>query len=144
MINLRRAQKGLEKYLCKDLGLDDFKFQLESDNLTAKNSITIKDYDDGVFVEIIVFKSGSFAIDFVFDKLDKTAQALELIHEFNKQSVWLAAYIRNDGYLVLRYNVMQLSDDDVVDNVSSAFNKLLSDNIKKVLQPLTRLTYPAN
>ncbi len=140
MINLKKAQKELTKLLVKQLGLD-FEFGLGEDRLTAKNSVSIDGYDDDVFISFVVFKSGSYGVDFVFDKIDRTPQALELLQNFNENSVWLAAFIRDDGYLVLRYNVMQLSDDDVVQNTESVMQKLISPEIREVLTPLTRLTY---
>ncbi len=144
-LNLRAIQKEMTRYLHRDLGLDDFEIEIEDygDNLTAKNSITMKGFDDDIFVSFIVFKSGSFGVDFVFDKLDINQNSLMLMQEFNKTSVWLSAFIRNDGYLVLRYNVMELGQDEVIENVRSIFNQLLSDKIKGVLAPLLKYTYSA-
>lgn len=142
-MKLNKAQKELTKLLVKEMGLD-FEFTVKGDKLNAKNSITINGYDDDVFVDIVVFESGSFGVDFVFDKLDMTGQNLALINEFNDNSVWLHAHIRNDGYLVLTYNIAQISDVDLVENTSFILNQLVSDKIKKYLQPITENTYPAN
>lgn len=142
-MKLNKAQKDLTKLLVKDMGLD-FEFTIKGNKLNAKNSITINGYDDDVFVDIVVFDSGSFGIDFVFDKLDLTGHNLALINEFNDNSVWLHAHIRNDGYLVLSYNIAQISDDDLIENTSCVLNQLVSDKIKKYLQPITENTYPAN
>ncbi len=141
-VNLHHVQKELTKYLHKELGLTDFKIEEKDGNsVTAKNDLTINGYDGDIFVSIIVFKSGSFGVDFVFEKMDITSNALALIHEFNKESIWLSAYIREDGYFVLRYNVMELAEAQVVGNVSNIFEQLLSDDIKELLAPILELMY---
>ncbi len=141
-IDLRYIKKMLTRYLYDDLGLDDFKLEIEDDdNLTAKNNITIKGFDDDVFVSLIVFKSGSFGVDFVFDKLDISQRTLNLVQEFNRNSIWLAAFIRDDGYFVLRYNVMELGEDEIISNTRSIFNQLVSDKIKRLLEPILDYTY---
>ena len=115
-MNLRIVERDIKRFLNKELGLD-FEFERKDDRLRATNELTLRGHDDNIYVAIDMYESGSFGVDFVFDKLEENPQTLALINEFNRNSVWLTAMIRDDGYLVLRYNVMAGTVDDLAGNI---------------------------
>lgn len=138
-MNLRIVERDIKRFLNKELGLD-FEFERKDDRLRATNELTLRGHDDNIYVAIDMYESGSFGVDFVFDKLEENPQTLALINEFNRNSVWLTAMIRDDGYLVLRYNVMAGTVDDLAGNIRGIMNQLTTDKIGAVLKPLTQLT----
>ena len=138
-MNLRIVERDIKRFLNKELGLD-FEFERKDDRLRATNELTLRGHDDNIYVAIDMYESGSFVVDFVFDKLEENPQTLALINEFNRNSVWLTAMIRDDGYLVLRYNVMAGTVDDLAGNIRGIMNQLTTDKIGAVLKPLTQLT----
>ena len=138
-MNLRIVERDIKRFLNKELGLD-FEFERKDDRLRATNELTLRGHDDNIYVAIDMYESGSFGVDFVFDKLEENPQTLALINEFNRNSVWLTAMIRDDSYLVLRYNVMAGTVDDLAGNIRGIMNQLTTDKIGAVLKPLTQLT----
>ena len=138
-MNLRIVERDIKRFLNKELGLD-FNFERTDDRLRATNELTLRGHDDNIYVAIDMYESGSFGVDFVFDKLEENPQTLALINDFNRNSVWLTAMIRDDGYLVLRYNVMAGTVDDLAGNIRGIMNQLTTDKIGAVLKPLTQLT----
>lgn len=139
-MNLRIVERDIKRFLNKELGLD-FEFERKDDRLRATNELTLRGHDDNIYVAIDMYESGSFGVDFVFDKLEENPQTLALINDFNRNSVWLTAMIRDDGYLVLRYNVMAGTVDDLAGNIRGIMNQLTTDKIGAVLKPLTQLTH---
>ena len=138
-MNLRIVERDIKRFLNKELGLD-FEFERKDDRLRATNELTLRGHDDNIYVAIDMYESGSFGVDFVFDKLEETPQTLALIIDIKRNSVWLTAMIRDDGYLVLRYNVMAGTVDDLAGNIRGIMNQLTTDKIGAVLKPLTQLT----
>ena len=138
-MNLRIVERDIKRFLNKELGLD-FDFERTDARLRATNELTLRGHDDNIYVAIDMYESGSFGVDFVFDKLEENPQTLALINDFNRNSVWLTAMIRDDGYLVLRYNVMAGTVDDLAGNIRGIMNQLTTDKIGAVLKPLTQLT----
>ena len=138
-MNLRIVERDIKRFLNKELGLD-FEFERKDDRLRATNELTLRGHDDNIYVAIDMYESGSFGVGFVFDKLEENPQTLALINDFNRNSVWLTAMIRDDGYLVLRYNVMAGTVDDLAGNIRGIMNQLTTDKIGAVLKPLTQLT----
>lgn len=140
MINLKKAEKMMQKSLVKDMGLN-FTFESDKDHLKAKNSVTLKGHDDDVLIDIDVYANGVLGVCFVFDKLEKTVKTLELIENFNESNAWLSAYITGKGYLALRYNVADVIEETLMPNLTFILNKLVSDDVKASLQLLTVLTH---
>ena len=138
-MNLRIVERDIKRFLNKELGLD-FEFERKDDRLRATNELTLRGHDDNIYVAIDMYESGSCGVGFVFDKLEENPQTLALINEFNRNSVWLTAMIRDDGYLVLRYNVMAGTVDDLAGNIRGIMNQLTTDKIGAVLKPLTQPT----
>ena len=131
-MNLKNVEKQLRQSLNEKRGLN-FEYKYEENYLDVACDITCKSYDDGLI-----------SISFTFDKLDLSDTALQLINNFNKESVWLTAYVSSKGYLKLRNNIFVGSEKAAVENIDFLLDHFLSDKIKKVLVPLSQLTYPNN
>ena len=102
------------------------------------------EFKGGIYCKFIIFPSGSLSVEFVFDKINKDDYVVQLLHEFNKNIAFLAAYVRNDGYLVVHYNVADLDAKDMWDNTRRCVNSLSNETIEKYLSPLSQLTYSEN
>lgn len=144
-MDLQRVKNNLVSSLKSTFGLE-FEGKLESSDDGSKyvkvtNSITHNAYNDDIFCKILVFPSGSFGIEFVFDKLRVTPNVVQMLYEFNENISFLSAYVRDDGYLVVHYNVAYLDEGDIWENVRRALNSLSNDTIKRYLVPLSNLTY---
>lgn len=142
-MNLKNVEKQLRQSLNEKRGLN-FEYKYEENYLDVACDITCKSYDDGIYVAMDVYDDGLISISFTFDKLDLSDTALQLINNFNKESVWLTAYVSSKGYLKLRNNIFVGSEKAVVENIDFLLDHFLSDKIKKVLVPLSQLTYPNN
>ena len=111
------------------------------------NIVAEKYFDDGIFVRIVAYKSGTCHVFLVFDELDPTFENLKLINEYNDHSSFLSAYIsQKDGgkFLELHGSSMDAPDEKVLSETIAYFiNEALNEKLLKYLQPLTNRTYTA-
>lgn len=123
----------------------------EQKELTADKSVITANivaeryFDDGIFVRIVAYKSGTCHVFMIFDKLDPTYENLTLINEYNDHSSFLSAYIsQKDGgkYLELHGSSMDAPDEKVLSETIAYFiNEALNEKLLQYLQPLTSRTY---
>lgn len=144
-INLTRVKNNIVNSLRSQYDLS-FEGKIEKDSdggqyVKLTHSLTHSSYKGGIFCKILVFPSGSLSVEFVFDKIDETPEVTQLLHDFNYESAFLAAYVRDDGYLLVHYNVAYLDESEMWDNIRRSLNSLSNEDIEKNLQQLTRLTY---
>lgn len=148
-INVYSLKNEIINNLSSNYGLK-FEGEIKTSNddgssyLVLTNSITHQSYKGGIYCKFIVFPSGSLSVEFVFDKIRKDDYVIQLLHEFNKNIAFLAAYVRDDGYLVVHYNVADLDGNDMWDNIRRCVNSLSNETIEKYLSPLAQLTYSEN
>ncbi|MBQ8373980.1 MAG: YbjN domain-containing protein [Clostridia bacterium] len=142
-LNLRRLHKNLFRYLNQEMGLD-FEYTFENDKIVAKNDLTINGIDDDILAKLTVYQDGLFVLELVFDKLDYSEESLRYLNTFNEDALAVKAYIRNDGYLVLDYTVITLSEDTVIENLRISLNHIVGDKMRDILHALTDLTYSNN
>ncbi len=145
-INLERVKNNIVNSLSKEYGLKfDGKIETDSDDgsqyVKLTNSLTHSSYRGDIFCKILVFPSGSFSVEYVFDKISVNDDVLELLHDFNKNIAFLSAYVRDDEYLVVHYNVAYLDEEHFWENTRRALNSLSNETIEKYLIPLSQLTY---
>ena len=83
-------------------------FELDNDSTNEKTiftaNITCDEYDDEIYVKVIVYNSGSIHVFFTFDKIEVSLKTLLMINTFNDETSWLKAYIteiNNNNYLEL-------------------------------------------
>jgi len=144
-MDLARVKSNLLSSIESEYGLK-FEGKLEKDSdgkqyVKLTNGITHNVYKGGIFCKILVFPSGSFGIEFIFDKIVQTSEVAKLLYAFNENIVFLSAYISDAGYLTVHYNVAFLDEKDIMENIRRSFNSLSNDTIKKYLLPLNQLTY---
>ncbi|MCR4562215.1 MAG: hypothetical protein K5694_03325 [Bacilli bacterium] len=142
-INLYALTKGVRGKLTKvdfedDLGETEGKVRITA-------SVTTNSYDDGIFLEIIAYASGTVHCFATFDELDPTLESLRLINEFNDNNSWFAGYIttiNGKQFFQVHYSVIECADtDNAVYNVERFFDYLVDDDIAEKLSPITRLTH---
>lgn len=127
----------------KNLDLEINKLTKEEVKITG--SIVAKNYfDDGVFLEIIAYKSGTVHVFLTFDSLEENLESFTLINDFNNNTSWAKCYsteINDKIYLQLHYSYpTDKNEKEAAACVDFALNDLLSDGVIKYLQPLTDLT----
>jgi hypothetical protein len=134
-------RKELEKLLKTKYEFEP-RFEEDGDSLVAKCNIKIRDIDDGVFLRIIAFESGSCAVTFVFDKIELTMEVLLRINAFNEGVHWFKAYVNEGGFLTFKHPIADaIVEANVIETVEFLFGILTKDETRKYLEPLTELTY---
>ena len=123
---------------------DKLEFEYEQDDeyvTVSASGVTLKNHDDDIYVEISAYTGGGCTMRAVFDKIDKTTSALSLLNDFNEDSFYFKAYIRDDGYLTVKHAFIVLDESSYKDCASEFLGRVagLADN--EILQKLTRLTH---
>lgn len=141
LVNLKKAKKVLEKFFT-DYDLD-VEYVLSDEKLSAKSAnVSAKPYDDDIYLGIHVYSSGITTFNFIFDYLQKTSQALDLVNDFNEHVFALKASISEDGGLTICHEA-EVVDENILDVVASrVLNNVIDDDTVKYLLPLTKLTAP--
>lgn len=124
-------------------------FELDNDSTNEKTiftaNITCDEYDDEIYVKVIVYNSGSIHVFFTFDKIEVSLKTLLMINTFNDETSWLKAYIteiNNNNYLELHMAFPNsTNDDEASSNISFALENLLNESVINLLRPITNLTY---
>lgn len=141
-MNLKKALTIIEKQLKKSWSKLDFEFKLESEKASATAShVTLRNHDDDISVIIRVYSGGTAVFRAVFDKIEKTPGALDVVNEFNDNGMFFKAFIREDGYLELSHFIVVYDEKifkDYVDEFMIRLSKLADDEI---LQKLTKHTH---
>lgn len=131
---------------CQDWDHVEIKLRDASANVYRLNMelVAEKYFDDGIYVSITMYASGTLHIFFTFDKIEKNMETYELINTFNEGNSWFKAYIttiNDNDFLELKYtNCCSDSVDEALDQTQHAFDQLLDEGILKYLIPLTKLT----
>ena len=140
-VNLQAFSIGIKE---KMSGIN-FEDTIEEDGITITASVTTKSYDDGIFIRIVAYESGTLHCFAVFDKIDRSNRVYELLDEFNASNSWFSAYIskiKDKEFLELHYAVIKCENTmNAVYNVERFFDYLVDEDIVKKLKPLTELTY---
>ena len=84
------------------------------------SDITLNGFDDDIMLIIRGYEGGGFVCRAVFDKIEKTPHALDLLNTFNDNSAFFKAFIREDGYLEL-YHFFVCYDVKVYKEYGSEF-----------------------
>lgn len=140
-MRLKTVQKEIKKVLEVDYEFNvDYDFK--DDMLSAKCTITLQGCQGSIFVDVTAFESGSFAIDFVFDKFTVTDRSMELLNAFNDHQVWLRARVRNDGYLTFSHNVVDAVTESNTNSILDfiMYQLVKDENLPKIAE-LTEYTY---
>lgn len=118
----------------------------EKDNFELTANIASKKYDDGIYIEITVFDSGTIFVDFVFDKLDPTFENLKLCNDFNENLsfLWAAvAEINGNNYLRIRGTICnnEKKEAKIAEDICFLMDYCTGDTVEKYLKPLAARTY---
>ena len=123
----------------------NFEQKVNDDKITITASVTTKSYDDGIFIKVIAYESGTLHCFAVFDQLRRSSTVYELLDDFNASSSWFSAYIskiNEKEFLELHYAVIKCADtQNAVYNVERFFDYLIDEDTVKQLKPLTELTF---
>lgn len=141
--------KKIYKNLVKLYPEYEFEFkQRDKDQVIISTYISSEEhFDDDVSLDINVFKSKqTIFMSFLFDKINPTFEALQLINSFNANQPHSKAYIEEmrsgDNYLNITYLFTSLKSTKLaLYNIIGAIYDVTSDTTLEDLQPLTNLTY---
>lgn len=104
-------------------------------------------FDDDVLLFIDMFNpENTIVVSFIFDKINPTFEALQLINNYNTNQTLSKAYIfeENSGinYLKIEFLFETIESDKLaLDKIVGVIENFTSDETLKDLQPLTNLTY---
>ena len=130
--------------------LDFVNFEIKeetADKMVLQADLQARDhFDDDVLVKIVSFASGTLHVFFTFDHLDKNLRNYELINDFNTNTSWFSAYIkegqRGNFFLEIHYaTVDNVTEDIMAESVEFAFDQLLNEDSFEYLRQLTQVTY---
>ena len=82
-----------------------------------------------------------FVIDFIFDYINATEEAYQMINQFNEMNLFYKAYIRHDGFLVLNYHVPVVTEEQASQEFNFALLGLTEESLISALLPITKLTF---
>lgn len=82
-----------------------------------------------------------FVIDFIFDYINATEEAYQMINQFNEMNLFYKAYIRHDGFLVLNYHVPVVTEEQASQEFNFALLGLTEASLISALLPITKLTF---
>lgn len=141
--------KKIYKNLVKLYPEYKFEFkQCDKDQVIISTYISSEEhFDDDVSLDINVFKSKqTIFMSFLFDKINPTFEALQLINNFNANQPHSKAYIEEmssgENYLNITYLFTSLKSTKLaLYNIIGAIYDVTSDTTLEDLQPLINLTY---
>ena len=139
-MTLREVELALEEFF-RSIGLD-FKLAADETGLHASHRIALKGYDDDIAAGLTYYPNGVCSFHFIFDRLETNFMTLLLLNTFNHNAYGFKAYIDENDYLTIAYEVEGLAAEDVVNFAESVLDDLADDDLKKYLLPLTELTTP--
>lgn len=119
----------------------DCTYKIEEDSLEVSDSITLKNHDDSILFQMSVYAGGMVHIRFVFDRIEKNINTLNLVNDFNLSNGFFTATIRDDSYLELE-NIFAYYDNKVfLEYPSEALSRIADFSDDQILKKLTSLTY---
>ncbi len=139
-LNLKKALAYMKKDLSKNFGKLDFEYENEGDKIIAKASVTLKRFDDGIFVKFVGTDKGLILGTAVFDKLEPSYDAFSLINNYNDNHIYFKAFIRDDGYLVFENARFYCDEKEFVDYASDFLGRLIDLQDEDDIQQLTSMT----
>lgn len=143
-MNLRRLARHILEEWEDEIDFD-VEYDDDEDKVTLSGNIELDPYDDHVLFTIEIYDAEdtvAMYLDFCFDELEITREALLLVNAFNDKSLFLKAQIDPDdpNYLRVVYNAKLVSEEHVVNHVNFAIGELVDDDLVPYLKPLTLLT----
>ena len=96
--------------------------------------------DDDVCISVQIGDQ-IMAVDFIFDYINATEEAYQLINKFNQENLCYKAYIRQDGFLVIDYHSPVVTLEQAAKEFTFAMVGLTDDSIMDTLIPLSKLTF---
>ena len=138
--NRKKAFALLQKDLKKNWGKLDFEYKQESSSSVASNSCTLNGFDDDIYVSFRVTDSAALYATATFDKLEPSYDALMLINEFNRGSVYFKAHIGSKGYLAFEYVRLYNTEKDFADCASDMLRRLIDLQEDEQVKQLASMT----
>ncbi len=136
-LNIRKAKAITEKFFKKDLNLSNVDSKINGNGIQiCASDVTIFDYEV-LYLGVCCFESGymSFAIDFDSPLTAPTQELYDALNAFNKASAGWKAYFDEDS-INFDYEVDTVNNDTYEDNIRGALHRILSDDTKKLFQPI--------
>ncbi len=141
-LNIKKALNVIEKEIKKNWKQLDFTFAIENGGKTLKATadITIQGFDDSIFVIFDLYAGGGFECRAVYDKIEKTAEVLDLLNEFNGGTLFFKAFARNDGFLELSNFTICYDVAKAGEYVSECLFRLIDLDENEAMHKLANLT----
>lgn len=140
-LDLRDVRYELDRFFTRRIKVEH-EFEEKDDLLRMTSSLSIKAYgNEGIFLIIGAFKSGSAYCKFVFDKVERVRDVSLIMNEFNNSQSWFRAYVREDKYFEISHNVYDIMTvDNLIDCIEFLTDKIVSDQYVELLRPICDIT----
>lgn len=118
----------------------DFEYEVEDDSLKLSVCTSVKNFKD-VYIFITAYEGGGCSMSVVFDKIDKTPQALKLLNVVNRENAYFKAYIADNGYLVVKHFFIVLDESSYMDSTTEFLARVVDLAENEYMNELYGLTY---
>ena len=140
-LNTKKALANLQKDLSKNWEKLSFSYtQVDKDEVKVTSEVTLNDFDDDISLVMHIYSGGTATFRAIFDKIEKNANTLALLNEFNYSDPFFKAFIRDDGYLELSHFISCYSEDIFKYYGNEFLYRVLDLQDNSSMQELAKLT----
>jgi len=141
-LNMKKAVAFMRKDLEKNWGKINFSYEDRGgDNgIKIEADVTLTGFDDSILVVINAYPGGFAYFRAIFDKIQPTAEVLQLVNKFNNENSFFKAIVRDDNFLEIK-NPIVVYDEVVFKSYANEFlYQLLDVKDSDVMKKLASLT----
>lgn len=144
IINLKRVEKLIKKeYAHLEIEAEyEVKSRRDGRIKLSASIVSPENFDDSVLVNFYIYTDGFITLRFVFDRLEHNLENHLLVNNFNVNTPFKGSIeqISDELYFVIEYATVVYSSHEAVNVIINRFNRLLSDDVLKYLQPIAAIT----
>ncbi len=140
-LNIKKVLTLIQRQIGKEWSKLDFEYSSSKEEVSATANLTLNNHDDDIRVIIKVYPGGGALFRAVFDKVDKTADILNKVNDFNDNDVFFKAYIRQEGYLELMHFFVCFDENQFKFYAGEFLSRLAGLADDEYLQAITRFTH---
>ena len=143
-LNMKAAQKSIQKGLQKEWGHISFSYSIEENGTIVKATadISVNDLADNISIIFTANSGRGFTGRAVFDKLPITPEYLEMVNAFNAQDAFFKAFIRDDNYLELSNFIIVYDEGMLSQYVDEFLCRVVDLPENEIMKELASLTQP--
>lgn len=145
-LDVYKALKHFKKTLAEDWSKINFNFEIKGEDdreqAWATADVTINGFDDDIRLIFTAYSGGGVEFRAVFDKIDKTREVLELVHEFNRSTFYFKMFVReDDAYLEIKHAFICDDVDQLDSYISECLCRIVDMNENDIVKTLSAYTH---